>query len=536
MTNNKKYFYITTPIYYASGTLHIGHAYSNCIADSIARYERLAGKEVRFLTGSDEHGQKIEGKAAEAGITPQQFVDQTVKGFKDTWKLLDISYDDFIRTTDERHVAVVQKVFTKLLNQGDIYLGKYNGWYCTPCESFFAENQLIQPGNLCPNCGRPCHMETEEAYFLNCKKYVNQLIQFYKDHPEFCTENRINEMVNTFIKPGLDDLCITRTSFSWGIPTLEDPKHVIYVWIDALLNYVSALGYLSNDEILFNEFWGEDCQIVQLLGADITRFHLIYWPILLFALNLRCPDKMLAHGLLLTHGGIKLSKSFHNAVEPKILVDRYGLDAFRWYMVRGVRFGEQGQFTPTLFVNLTNTDLANGYGNLVNRTINMIKKYDNCIVPEYKEPVLDVTKKLYSDISVFINQYENAWDDFDVTTASSAAMSIVNAANKYVDESAPWILAKEGKVAEIDEVMHALAYTIRSSSIMLKPFLVTRADMALDELNVPEELRKLSTIRDFKCFGGIKNNDPVPLFPRLKKDEEINWLEELFAGKENQKA
>lgn len=531
MANNKKYFYITTPIYYASGTLHIGHAYSNCIADSIARYERMTGKEVRFLTGSDEHGQKIEEKAKALNETPQQFVDDTVKGFKETWKLLDITYDDFIRTTDERHVKVVKKVFTRLLNQGDIYLGQYSGWYCTPCESFYTQTQLIQPGNLCPSCKRPCHQETEEAYFLNCKKYTNQLLQFYKDHPEFSTENRINEMINTFIKPGLDDLCITRTSFNWGIPTNENPKHVIYVWIDALLNYVSSLGYLSEDDTLFNEYWGPDSEIVQLLGADITRFHLIYWPILLFALNLRCPDRMLAHGLLLTHGGIKLSKSFHNAVEPKVLVDRYGLDAFRWYMVRGVKFGEQGQFTPTLFVNLTNTDLANGYGNLVNRTINMIKKYDDCVVPSYADPILDFTKKLYSDVAVYIKQYNDAWDNFDVTAASGAAMSIVNAANKYVDDAAPWNLSKEGKTAEIDEVMHALTYCIRVASITLKPFLVTKADMALDELNVPEDQRQLNTINDYKTFGNIKTNDPIPLFPRLKKDEEIKWLEDLFATK-----
>lgn len=532
MANNKKYFYITTPIYYASGTLHIGHAYSNCIADSIARYERLAGKEVRFLTGSDEHGQKIEGKAKANNQTPQEFVDETVKGFKEVWKLLDISYDDFIRTTDERHVAVVKKVFSKLLEQGDIYLGEYNGWYCTPCESFYTETQLVQPGNLCPSCNRPCHQETEEAYFLNCKKYADRLVQFYEDHPQFSTENRINEMINTFIKPGLDDLCITRTSFSWGIPTDENPKHVIYVWIDALLNYISALGYLSDDETLFNEYWGDDCQIVQLLGADITRFHLIYWPILLFALNLRCPDRMLAHGLLLTHGGVKLSKSFHNAVEPKVLVDRYGLDAFRWYMVRGVRFGEQGHFTPTLFVTLTNTDLSNGYGNLVNRTLNMIKKYDEGVVPNYKEPKLEFTSKLYSDVFVYLNQYFQAWNEFNVTEASNAAMQIVNAANKYVDDAAPWNLSKEGKLAEIDEVMHALSYCIRVSSIVLQPFLVTKAKQALDELNVPEEQRSLTSVYDYKTFSGVTINEPIPLFPRLKKDEEINWLEDLFSAKE----
>lgn len=529
---HRKYFYVTTPIYYASGTLHIGHAYSNCIADSIARYERMAGKKVRFLTGSDEHGQKIEGKAKEAGMTPQQFVDKTVEGFKRTWEILDVRYDDFIRTTDQRHVEVVQKVFTKLLEQGDIYLGHYSGWYCTPCESFYTESELLQPGNLCPSCSRPCHQETEEAYFLNCKKYVDHLLDFYKTHPEFCAENRINEMINTFIKPGLDDLCITRTSFDWGIPIKENPRHVVYVWIDALLNYISALGYLSEDDSLLEEYWGKDSQIVQLLGADITRFHLIYWPILLFALKLRLPDRMLAHGLLLTHGGVKLSKSFHNAIAPEVLVERYGLDAFRWYVVRGVRFGEQGQFTPTLFVNTITTDLSNGYGNLVNRTINMIKKYDGGVIPPYAPPVLEITKSLYSYIESAVREYFDAWKSFDVTAASGAALSITSIANKYVDEATPWALAKEGKTKEIDEVMHALAHAIRISSILLKPFLVTKAEQALDEINSPQEQRTFASLSDIKALGGIKVQEPVPLFPRLKKDEEIAWLEELIAPKE----
>ena len=527
---DRKYFYVTTPIYYTSGMPHIGHAYTTCIADSLARYERLKGKEVFFLTGDDEHGQKIQEKALAAGKTPQEYVDGIAEIFQGVWKQLHITNTDFIRTTQPRHVAVVKKVFTRLLQQGDVYKGEYSGWYCTPCESFYTPSQLEQPGNLCPTCHRPCHTETEEAYFLNCKKYVPQLLEFYKDHPEFVPGGKLNEMINTFIKPGLEDLCITRTSFDWGVPIDEDPKHVVYVWIDALLNYISALGYLSDDDHLFKEFWGEDCEIVQLVGREINRFHTIYWPILLFALNLRLPDRVLVHGLLVTRSGVKLSKSLGNAPQPKPLIDRYGIDALRYYLARAVRFGEDGMFTPSLFVNLINTELANGYGNLVNRSISMIRKYCEGVIPETTQSD-PFTQKLFSDISLAIDNYMSSMDQFDVTNGSEQAMRVALIANKYIDDMAPWKESKEGNKSKVDETMAALAYAIRVASLLLSPFLVTKAFEALDELNVPEDLRDFSKLNDSKALSGVRVNDPVPLFPRLKKDEEILWLEELIDGK-----
>ncbi|MFA6830197.1 MAG: methionine--tRNA ligase, partial [Bacilli bacterium] len=308
----KKNFYVTTPIYYASGNIHIGHTYCCTCSDVIARYKRLRGYDVRFMTGSDEHGQKIQGKALEAGVTPQEYVDKIAESFKEVWKAMDISYDYYVRTTDKSHVECVKKVFTKLLSQGDIYLGQYKGWYCTFCESFFTDEQVGEQ-HLCPDCHRPVHAETEDAYFLNVKKYVPALLKFYEEKPSFSQKDKINEMINTFIKPGLEDLCITRTSFDWGIPINEDPKHVVYVWIDALLNYVSALGYTTEDDSLMQKFWSDDSEIIHLIGRDITRFHTIYWPILLMALGLRQPDKVIVHGLLLTRSGVKLSKSLGNA-------------------------------------------------------------------------------------------------------------------------------------------------------------------------------------------------------------------------------
>lgn len=527
--NSKKYFYVTTPIYYASGQLHIGHAYSTSIADSIARYERLKGKKVFFLTGDDEHGQKIEEKAIAAGKTPQQYVDEIADSFQAVWKEMHITNTDFIRTTQPRHVAVVKKVFTRLLQQGDVYKGSYEGWYCTPCESFFTSSQLL-PGNLCPSCNRPCHLEKEEAYFLNCKKYVPQLLKFYSDHPDFVPGGKLNEVINTFIKPGLEDLCITRTSFDWGIPIDEDPKHVVYVWIDALLNYISALGYLSSDDTLFKEYWGDDCEIVQLIGREINRFHTIYWPILLFALNLRLPDHILVHGLLVTRSGVKLSKSLGNAPQPKPLNDRYGIDCLRYYMVRAVNFGEDGMFTPDLFVNLVNTELANGYGNLVNRTLSMIDKYCGGIVPHLTQEN-DFTKKLLADIDLHVQGYFQHMDKFEVTKGSEEAIQVSLIANKYIDDMAPWKEAKEGNRAKVDETMAALAHAIRVSSVLLQPFLVTKAKQALDELNVPEDARDFASIDKFDVMNGIKTNQPVPLFPRLKKDEEIAWLRQLIDGK-----
>ncbi len=530
----KKYFYVTTPIYYTSGMPHIGHAYTTCIADSIARYERLKGRSVFFLTGDDEHGQKIEEKAKAAGVSPQEYVDRIASIFQNVWKQLDITNTDFIRTTQERHVRVVKKVFTRLLQQGDVYKGSYEGWYCTPCESFFTPSQLKQPGNLCPTCNRPCHTESEEAYFLNCKKYVPQLLKFYADHPDFVPGGKLNEMINTFIKPGLEDLCITRTSFDWGVPIDEDPKHIVYVWIDALLNYISALGYLSSDDTLFREYWGPDSEVVQLIGREINRFHTIYWPILLFALGLRLPDHILVHGLLVTRSGVKLSKSLGNAPQPKPIIDRFGLDSLRYYMARAIRFGEDGMFTPALFVNLINTELANGYGNLVNRTIAMIVKYCGGKVPALTADN-EFTKKLLNDIELTISKYMSAMDGFDVTTGSEAAMQVAILANKYIDDMAPWKAAKDGDTVKVNETMAVLAHAIRIASLLLSPFLVTKAKQALDEMDVPAGARDFSSLGDLHAMDGVAVGAAVPLFPRLKKDEEIAWLQNLIDGVEEKK-
>lgn len=530
----KKNFYITTPIYYASGNIHIGHTYCCVCADTIARYKRLAGYNVRFRTGSDEHGQKIQQKAEAAGLEPKAYVDKIAQSFKDVWKALDISYDWYVRTTDTYHTELVQKVFTELLEKGDIYLGEYKGWYCTPDETFWSDSQVVvdEKGNhFCPDCHRPVHRDSEKAYFLNVKKFVPWLLEFYQTHPDFCAQDKINERVNTFIKPGLEDLCITRTSFSWGIPTKEDPKHVIYVWIDALLNYISALGYKREDEHLFKTFWGDDCEIVHLVGRDITRFHTIYWPILLKALNLREPDKVIVHGLLLTRSGVKLSKSLGNAPSPYPLIERYGVDALRYYMVREIEFGKDGTFTPRQFVDRRNADLANTYGNLVNRALSMIKKYFNGVIPEYKEPQSDLTKKVYADVQEKINQYNIYRDSLEITSGVAKARELIALGNKYFDDIAPWSQAKKGNTELLAESLYCAAEIIRIGSILLSPVRPNKTKSALDQENVPENLRNLASANEIGKLGNITLNETAPLFPRLKKEDEIKFLTDLIDSK-----
>lgn len=531
--NKKKNFYITTPIYYASGNIHIGHTYCCVCADTIARYKRLAGYNVRFMTGSDEHGQKIQEKATAAGLEPKAYVDKIADSFKEVWKALDISYDWYVRTTDDYHVSVVQKVFSELLEKGDIYLGEYKGWYCTPDETFWSDSQVIvdEKGNhFCPDCHRPVHLDSEKAYFLNVRKFVPWLLEFYSKNPDFFSKDKMNEMINTFIKPGLEDLCITRTSFTWGIPIKEDPKHVVYVWIDALLNYISALGYKSGDDHLFKTFWGEDCEIVHLVGRDITRFHTIYWPILLKALNLREPDKVIVHGLLLTKSGVKLSKSLGNAISPYPLIEKYGVDSLRYYMVREIRFGEDGNFTPAQFVDRLNSDLANSYGNLVNRTLSMMNKYFEGIIPEYAEPTSDITKKLYQDIEEKLVQYNAFMEDMKITEGAEKAIELVNLGNKYFDDIAPWTQAKNNNIVLLKECLYAAAEIIRIGSIILSPMMPNKTIDALNQENVPEELRTLASTHTIGKLSGIHINPLSALFPRLKKDDEIKYLTELIDG------
>lgn len=524
----EKTFYITTPIYYASGNIHIGHTYCTVLADTFARYKRMRGYKVRYLTGSDEHGQKIAQRANKMNLTPKEYVDKISASFKEVWKAMDISYDYYVRTTDKQHEECVKKVFTRLLNQGDIYLGEYKGWYCSECESFFKEEQVGEE-HLCPDCHREVHYESEKAYFLNVKKYIPQLLKFYKDHPEFAAEDKINEMINTFIEKGMEDLCITRTSLKWGIPTDEDNQHVIYVWIDALLNYISSLGYLSDDESLMDVFWNKDTEIVQLIGRDITRFHVIYWPILLMALGLREPDRVMVTGLLLTKSGVKLSKSLGNAPSPYPLIERYSVDSLRYYLAREIQFGSDGNFTPLQFIDRLNADLANNYGNLLNRTLSMINKYFQGNIPALKKPFnSQFTEKLFIDSDNKIKRYESLFDDFKVTEALAVAMEMIDLANKYFDDIAPWNLAKEGKEETLKEALAAAVEILRRGSIMLKPIMPTKTEEAFLQADIKPEYQRYETIFDIPYIENGHVGELKALFPRLKKDDEIPFLVSLI--------
>lgn len=527
--DHKKTFYVTTPIYYASGNIHIGHTYCNVCADTIARYKRMMGYDVRFMTGSDEHGEKIQKKALDAGLSPKEYVDRIAASFQEVWKAMNISYDYYVRTTDDSHVACVQKVFTELLKKGDIYLGKYEGWYCTPCESFFTDSQVGEE-HLCPDCHRPVHWESEDSYFLNVKKFVPDLMEFYDKHPSFCRKDKLNEMINTFIKPGLDDLCITRTSFDWGVPIAENPKHIVYVWIDALLNYVSALGYETADESLMRKYWGEETEIVQLAGRDINRFHTIYWPILLMALGLRQPDRILVHGLLLTKSGVKLSKSLGNAPSPYPLIERYGVDSLRYYMVREMQFGEDGAFTPMQFVDRLNADLANNYGNLVNRTLSMVNRYFEGRIPSYRKDVSERTRVMMERAKELVDEYVSRMNEFDITGGTGSAMELLGLGSKYFDDMAPWNLSKEGKTELLEETLYSACELIRIGSILLSPVMPEKTKEALDQENVPEELRTFESIAKTGRLAGISLRPLAPLFPRLKKEEEIQYLTKLIDG------
>ncbi|MGN7357551.1 methionine--tRNA ligase [Paenibacillus sp. SAF-054] len=526
--SEKKTFYLTTPIYYPSDKLHIGHAYTTVAGDAMVRYKKLRGYDVRYLTGTDEHGQKIERKAAEAGKTPQQFVDDIVAGIKDLWKKLDISNSDFIRTTEPRHSKVVQEVFERLLAQGDIYKGEYEGWYCTPDESFFLERQLVD--GKCPDCGRPVERVKEESYFFRMSKYVDRLLKYYEDHPDFIQPvSRKNEMINNFIKPGLEDLAVSRTTYEWGVKVKSDPKHVIYVWIDALLNYITALGYGSDDTTLFDKYWPAD---VHLMSKEIVRFHTIYWPIILMALDLPLPKKVFAHGWLLMKDG-KMSKSKGNVVDPVTLIDRYGLDTLRYYLLREVPFGADGTFTPESFVERVNSDLANDLGNLLNRTVAMVDKYFDGSVPAYQAGITAFDGELEEAAKAVYAKVEEAMENMEFSVALTAISQFISRSNKYIDETQPWTLAKdEAKRGELASVMTHLVESLRIASILLQPFLTQAPRKIWEQLGIEEG--ELTAWESGKTFGLIPEGTKLvkgnPIFPRLESEPEIAYIKEAMTG------
>ena len=520
---DKKTFYITTPIYYPSDKLHIGHSYTTVAADAMARFKRLTGYDVMFLTGTDEHGQKIERIAKENGVTPKEYVDRIVADIKELWKTLDISYDHFIRTTDPEHQEIVQKIFKKLYDQGDIYKSEYEGWYCTPCESFWTEIQVVD--GKCPDCHREVELVKEESYFFRMSKYQDRLIKYIEEHDEFIQPNsRKNEMLNNFLRPGLEDLCVSRTSFKWGIPVTFDEGHVIYVWIDALSNYITALGYLTDDDEKFRKYWPAD---VHLVGKEIVRFHTIIWPIMLMALGEELPKQVFGHGWLILEGG-KMSKSKGNVVDPVILEKRYGLDALRYFLLREVPFGSDGVFSNEALVNRINSDLANDLGNLLSRTVAMIDRYFDGIIPSQGE-LEDVDRDLIHLALETPRKVEKLMDELLFSNALAEIWRLISRTNKYIDETMPWVLAKsEEQKPRLGTVLYNLAESLRIISILISPFMPGTPKEIRRQLGIEDDeiLKTWESLSDFgKILAGTRVSKGEPIFPRLDVKKELEELE-----------
>lgn len=522
---DNKTYYITSPIYYPSNKLHIGNAYTTIAADAMARYKRLRGYDVYYLTGTDEHGQKLQERAAQEGLQPLEFIDPIVDWIRDLWDKLDISYDDFIRTTQDRHKEVVQKIFQRLLDQGDIYLGDYEGYYCVPDEAFWTETQAkTDKGYFCPDCGRPVSKVKEKNYFFRMSKYQDKLLQYIEEHPDFIQpESRRNEMINNFLKPGLQDLSVSRSTFDWGIKVPSDPEHVIYVWIDALSNYISALGYLSEDDSKYRRYW----PAVHLVGKDILRFHTIYWPILLMALGVPLPKKVFGHGWLLMPDG-KMSKSKGNVIDPKFLIDRYGSDGVRYFLLREIAFGQDGVFTPETFIQRLNYDLANDLGNLVSRTVAMIEKYFGGVLPaptmsgEFDEDLTALAIKTCSLV-------EEHMEEMRFSNALTHIWELIGRTNKYIDETQPWALAKsEENLQRLGTVMYNLAESIRIISVLIQPFMTKTPAKIWQQLGIAEN-KEAQSWDSAKTWGALQPGTTISrgdvLFPRLDMEQELGFID-----------
>ena len=538
-----KSFYITTPIYYPSGKLHIGSAYTTIACDVLARYKRMMNYDVFYLTGLDEHGQKIQQKAEEAGITPQAYVDGMAVGVKELWQLLDISYDKFIRTTDDYHEKVVAQVFERLLAQDDIYLGEYSGWYSVSDEEFFTESQLAEVfrdengkviGGVAPS-GHEVEWVSEESYFLRLSKYQDRLVEFFKSQPDFITpDGRLNEMLKNFIEPGLEDLAVSRTTFTWGVPVPSNPKHVVYVWIDALLNYVTALGYGQEDHENFDKFWNGT--VFHMVGKDILRFHSIYWPILLMMLDIKLPERLIGHGWFVMKDG-KMSKSKGNVIYPEMLVERFGLDPLRYYLMRSLPVGSDGTFTPEDYVARINYELANDLGNLLNRTVAMINKYFGGQVPAYVENVTVFDADLAKVVEENIAEYHKQMNAVDYPRALEAVWNIISRTNKYIDETAPWVLAKEdGDKEQLAAVMAHLAASLRVVAHLIQPFMMNTSNAIMEQLGLGLDF----DLENLTLAGFPENVTVVakgtPIFPRLDMEEEIAYIQsQMTAGKPQEK-